>query len=216
MYYILMGPPGAGKGTQAEKLAKELNIPHISTGDMFRSAIRNETELGKKLKEYLDSGNLVPDDITIAVVKERLQDKDCERGFMLDGFPRTVSQAEALDEVMAGILKKLDATIYINASEEMLIERLTGRRSCEKCGTVYHVRFSPPKNDSKCDLCSGDIYQRSDDTVETVKTRYKVYMENTQPLIDYYRSKGILKEINGDQPVETVYEDIKKAIGAMS
>lgn len=213
MYLILMGPPGAGKGTQAERLSKEFLIPHISTGDIFREAIKEETELGKRLKEYLDSGALVPDEITIGIVKERLKNEDCEKGFMLDGFPRTVSQAQALDECMKELKKEIDRVIYISVSEETLVERLTGRRGCKKCGAVYHIRFNPPQNNSKCDLCGGEIYQRSDDTLETVKNRFNVYLENTRPLIEYYSQKGILEELNGDESVEEVYKNIKKIAG---
>lgn len=213
MYLILMGPPGAGKGTQAERLSKEFLIPHISTGDIFRKAIKEETELGRRLKEYLDSGALVPDDITIGIVKERIQNKDCEKGFMLDGFPRTVSQARALDESMKELKKELDRVIYISVSEETLVERLTGRKGCKKCGTVYHISFNPSKNNSKCDLCDGELYQRSDDTLETVKNRFKVYLDNTRPLIEYYSQKGILEEVDGNKSVKEVYKNIKKIVG---
>ncbi|MBZ4688538.1 MAG: adenylate kinase [Clostridia bacterium] len=209
MRLILMGPPGAGKGTQAEKLQKELSIPHISTGDMFRKAIKEETELGKEAKKYLDSGALVPDEITVGIVKERLQEPDCNEGFMLDGFPRTVPQAEALEKTMADLDEKLDAVIYINVPKEKLIERLTGRRVCKNCGATYHVQFNPPKEEGNCDECGGELYQRSDDTVETVENRLNVYLENTRPLIDYYKEKGILKEIDGDQGVDKVFEDIQ-------
>jgi adenylate kinase len=178
MNIILMGPPGAGKGTQAEKLEKGLSIPHISTGDMFRNAIKNKTDLGNKAKQYLDSGALVPDEITIGIVNERLQEEDCRKGFMLDGFPRTVVQAEALEKMLLELGKEIDAVLYINVPKEKLIERLTGRRVCKGCGSTYHVKFNSPREDNKCDICGDELYQRSDDTVDTVENRLNVYLHS--------------------------------------
>ena len=212
MRLILMGPPGAGKGTQAEKLRKEFALPHISTGDMFRKAIKEETELGKEAKKYLDSGGLVPDEITVGIVKERLQQPDCKAGFMLDGFPRTVPQAEALDKTLAELNVNLDAVIYINVLKEKLVKRLTGRRICKDCAATYHIDFIPSQEEGRCGQCGGELYQRSDDTIETVDTRLNVYLENTRPLIDHYRVKGILKEIDGDQTVAEVFDTIQNCL----
>ncbi len=213
MNIILMGPPGAGKGTQAEKLEKKLSISHISTGDMFRNAIKNKTDLGNKAKQYLDSGALVPDEITIGIVNERLQEDDCKKGFMLDGFPRTVIQAESLEKIMLNLGEEFDAVLYINVPKEKLIERLTGRRVCKGCGSTYHVSFNPPKEENKCDVCGDELYQRSDDTVETVENRLNVYLQSTQPLIDFYKEKGKLIEINGEQNAGDVFKDIKNVLG---
>ncbi len=212
MNLLIMGPPGAGKGTQAERMVKELQITHISTGDMFRAAIANGTEMGMKAKEYMDKGALVPDEVVIGMVKDRLQEEDCKKGFLLDGFPRTVEQAEALDQTLKELAIKLDAVINIEVPLDKLMARLTGRRVCKNCGASYHVLFNPPKTEGKCDSCGGELYQRSDDNEESVKTRLDAYMEKTQPLIDYYKEKGILKNINGDQEIDKVLEDILAAV----
>lgn len=207
-----MGPPGAGKGTQAADLVKKYQIPHISTGDMFRAAIKSGTALGLKAKEYMDAGQLVPDEVTIGIVAERLAEDYCSKGFLLDGFPRTVPQADALDKILKDLNMELDGVINIEVPEDKLIERLTGRRICRKCGATYHLVFNPPAAESVCDQCSGELYQRSDDTLETAKNRLQVYNDQTQPLIDYYRQKGYLKEINGDQDIAKVLQDIEKAL----
>lgn len=207
MRAILMGPPGAGKGTQAADLITRYQIPHISTGDMFRAAIKAGTALGIKAKEYMDAGSLVPDEVTIGIVAERLAEPDCSKGFLLDGFPRTVAQANALDKILVDLKMDLDGVINIEVPEAKLIERLTGRRICRQCGATYHMVFNPPTSEA-CDKCGGELYQRSDDTLETAKNRLQVYNAQTQPLIDYYREKGLLKEINGDQDIALVLQDI--------
>ncbi|KKM12652.1 adenylate kinase [Clostridiales bacterium PH28_bin88] len=213
MRLLLMGPPGAGKGTQAEVLTSKLEVPHISTGDMFRKAIKEGTELGRKAKEYMDAGQLVPDEVTIGIVRERLNEPDCAKGFLLDGFPRTVPQAEALDRILASTGRGLDAVLNIEVPREKLVDRLTGRRVCRACGATYHVLFNPPKAGGVCDHCGGELYQRSDDTVETVENRLDVYERQTAPLIAYYRDKGLLQSINGDQPIGQVLVDIGRGLG---
>ena len=212
MNLLIMGPPGAGKGTQSEVLVKELKIPHISTGDMLREAVKQGTEMGKKAKEYMDKGQLVPDSVIIGVVKERLALPDCKVGFLLDGFPRTVPQAEALDDTLAGLGIKLDGVININVPRERIVARLTGRRVCRSCGATYHVLFNKPKEEGKCDKCGGELYQRSDDTEQTVNNRLDVYEAQTQPLIDYYNRQGLILNINGDQEISGVLKDILAAL----
>lgn len=212
MRAILMGPPGAGKGTQAAGLIEKYQIPHISTGDMFRSAIKAGTPLGLKAKQFMDAGSLVPDEVTIGIVAERLAEKDCATGFLLDGFPRTIAQADALDKILVDLKMKLDGVLNIEAAEVKLIERLTGRRICRQCGATYHMVFNPPSAEGVCDKCGGELYQRSDDTLETAKNRLDVYNLQTQPLIKYYQRKGILKKINGDQDISKVLEDILAAL----
>ncbi|WP_425805380.1 adenylate kinase [Desulfitobacterium sp. Sab5] len=212
MRAILMGPPGAGKGTQAAVLIEKYHIPHISTGDMFRAAIKDGTSLGLKAKEFMDAGSLVPDEVTIGIVAERLAKADCTNGFLLDGFPRTIAQADALDKILVDLHMKLDGVINIEVDEVKLLERLTGRRICRQCGATYHMVFNPPSNSGSCDKCGGELYQRSDDTLETAKNRLDVYNSQTQPLIDYYQGKGVLKEINGDQEISKVLEDILAAL----
>lgn len=208
MRLILLGPPGAGKGTQAEGIKKEFNIPHISTGDIFRENIKNNTELGKKAQEYMNKGLLVPDELVVDLVKDRLSKNDCNKGFLLDGFPRTIEQAEALDKELKKMDKKLDKAININVSEEVLVERIVGRRICKDCKATYHVKFNPPQKEGICDKCGGKLYQRDDDKEETVQKRIKVYKEETQPLIDYYDKKGLILNINGEQEINKVLEDI--------
>ena len=213
MKALLMGPPGAGKGTQAVILAEKLGIPHISTGDMFRKAVKEETALGLEAKRYMDSGQLVPDEVTIGIVRERLGAGDCAKGFLLDGFPRTVFQAEALDGIMKELGTKLDMALNIDVDAEALVGRITGRRMCRSCGTPYHVTFSPSKVQGVCDACGGELYQRDDDKEETVRKRLEVYSSQTLPLIEYYRKQGIIVDIDGNQPMEKVTEAILKAIG---
>jgi len=212
MNVIFMGPPGAGKGTQAESIVNEFQIPHISTGDAFRLAMKQETPLGIEAKKYVDQGLLVPDEITIGIVKERLQHSDCVRGFLLDGFPRTISQAEALDEIMLSMGKSIDHVINLSVDRNLLLARLTGRRICRACGATYHVLFNPPAVENVCDKCSGELYQRSDDTEEKVGTRLDEYMNKTAPLLSYYRNKGNLREVNGEQEINTVTAQISSLL----
>ncbi|MFZ3102125.1 MAG: adenylate kinase [Desulfitobacteriaceae bacterium] len=213
MRTIIMGPPGAGKGTQASVLVERFHIPHISTGDMFRAAIKAGTALGLKAKEYMDVGGLVPDEVTIGIVQERLNQADCADGFLLDGFPRTVAQAGALDKIIQSLAVKLDGVINIEVDEAKLLARLTGRRVCRQCGDTYHQVFNPPAKEAVCDKCGGELYQRSDDTLETAQNRLNVYNTQTEPLINYYRTQGLLKGIQGDQEIKLVLQDILKAMG---
>lgn len=207
-----MGLPGAGKGTQAEKINEEYSIPHISTGDMFRLAIKEGTELGKKAKSYLDEGALVPDSVTNGIVEERLSKDDCKKGFLLDGFPRTIPQAEALQEITTKLDKQLDFVIHVDVPEEKLLERLTGRRICPSCGATYHVVNNPPKQEGICDKDGTALIQRDDDTVETVGKRLEVNLEQTKPLLDFYEKLGILVTVNGDQDIDKVFEEIQAKI----
>lgn len=212
MKLMIMGPPGAGKGTQAERLVKDLDITHISTGDMFRAAIKQGTEMGKKAKEYMDKGQLVPDEVVVGMVKDRLSQPDCTKGFLLDGFPRTVAQADSLSKTLDALGIKLDGVINIAVPRERLMARLTGRRVCKACGASYHVMFNAPKTEGVCDSCGGELYQRSDDNEETVSNRLDVYESQTQPLIDYYKEAGILLNINGDQNIDLVLKDVLAAL----
>ncbi|MDY0407270.1 adenylate kinase [Virgibacillus sp. 179-BFC.A HS] len=212
MNLILMGLPGAGKGTQAEKIKEQYNIPHISTGDMFRSAIKEGTDLGKKAKSFMDEGALVPDEVTIGIVKERLAKDDCKNGFMLDGFPRTIAQAEALQAIMTELKTSIDYVIHVDVPAEKLVERLTGRRICPTCGTTYHVQYNPPKQAGICDHDGSKLIQRDDDKAETVKNRLAVNMEQMQPLLDFYNEKGYLVTVNGDQAIDTVFREIQSQI----
>ncbi|MFA1821675.1 adenylate kinase [Virgibacillus oceani] len=212
MNLILMGLPGAGKGTQAKKINEKYNIPHISTGDMFRLAIQEGTELGTKAKEYMDQGNLVPDEVTIGIVRERLAKDDCSNGFLLDGFPRTIAQAEALQELLADMNQSIDHVIHVDVPKEKLLERLTGRRICPTCGATYHVKYNPPKEEGKCDHDGSKLIQRDDDKAETVKNRLAVNIEQTKPLLDFYKDKGYLISVNGDQEINQVFEDIRTNI----
>jgi adenylate kinase len=207
-----MGPPGAGKGTQAEKLVDLYQIPHISTGDMFRKAQKDGTELGLKAKSYMDQGQLVPDEVTVGIVKERLAEADCKEGFLLDGFPRTVQQAYALDTILAELDMALDCVVNIEVDKAFLVDRLTGRRVCRTCGATYHIANKAPKVEGVCDKCGGELYQRGDDTIETVSNRLDVYAAQTAPLIDYYKSKGIMSSIDGSKSMEDVLADIRTAL----
>lgn len=208
MNIILVGPPGAGKGTQADLLVREFGIPHISTGDMFRAAIKQGTELGLKAKVVMDAGQLVPDEITIGIVQERLAEKDCLPGFLLDGFPRTVPQAEALEKILTDLDYSLDAVINIDVADEKLMARMVGRRICRECGATYNIAFNAPQEAGKCDQCGGELYQRSDDCAETVANRLKVYSQQTLPLLNYYQKQGVVFNINGDQDMSAVFNDI--------
>lgn len=213
MRLILLGPPGAGKGTQAEKIAKEFNIPHISTGDIFRANIKNETELGVKAKQYIDNGELVPDSVVVAIVEDRIKQDDTKNGFLLDGFPRTENQALALDEVLTESDISLDAVINIKVDSQVLVSRITGRRICKDCGATYHIEFNPPAEEGVCDLCGGELYQRSDDNEDTVQNRIDVYNKQTAPLIEYYSKQDLIKTIDGEQAIDKVFTDIVKKLG---
>ncbi len=203
-----MGLPGAGKGTQAALIVEKLHIPHISTGDMFRAAVKEETTLGLEAKSYMDQGALVPDRVTIGIVRERLGKPDCETGFLLDGFPRTVPQAEALDELLDEMHKSVDLVVYIDVPKDELLRRLTGRRICPDCGASYHLHFAPPKQEGVCDRCGGTLYQRVDDQEETVAKRLQINQEQTEHLIRYYSSNEKLVRIDGQQPIDQVTEAI--------
>ncbi len=212
MNLILLGAPGAGKGTQAKMIAEKYGLAHIATGDILREAVAKGTELGKKAKEYMDRGELVPDEIVIGIVKERLKEPDCQKGFILDGFPRTLPQAEALDKMLEELGMKIDAVINIAVPEEEVVRRIAYRRTCKKCGAVYHLIYAPPKEDNKCDKCGGELYQREDDKEETVRERYRVYRERTEPLIEYYRKKGLLYEVDGTKSIEEVFKQIEETL----
>lgn len=216
MNLILMGLPGAGKGTQAEQIVAKYNIPHISTGDMFRAAMKAETEMGLQAKSFIDKGALVPDEVTIGIVRERLSQEDCVRGFLLDGFPRTVAQASALEEIMKDLGKKIDYVLNINVDSGLLLTRLTGRRICKECGATYHLEFNPPAKADVCDKCGGELYQRSDDNEETVANRLDVNIKQTKPLLDFYEELGYLESINGEQDINKVFADIDVLIGGLA
>src|SRR5690625_897644 len=207
-----MGLPGAGKGTQAEKISKKYNIPHISTGDMFRLAIKEGTELGKKAKSFMDQGELVPDEVTIGIVQERLSKADCQNGFLLDGFPRTIAQAEALQNLLANMKTSIDYVLHVDVPENKLVERLTGRRICPTCGATYHVMYNPPQVEGVCDKDGSQLIQRDDDQAETVKTRLSVNIKQAQPLLDFYTDKELLVTVDGDQEIADVFEDVQKVL----
>lgn len=212
MHILLMGPPGAGKGTQAAELVKEFAIPHISTGDMFRAAMKEGTEMGRKAKAYIDAGNLVPDSVTVGIVRDRLAQDDCKKGFILDGFPRTVEQADALDGIMKELGLSLKRVLNINVPAADLVERAVGRRICKKCGATYHVKFNPSQKEGVCDECGGELFQRADDTAETMTNRLSVYEASTKPLIDYYQKAGIYTEVDGRQAIDKVTKDLVEAL----
>jgi adenylate kinase len=214
MKLLIMGRPGAGKGTQAVNIKEYYNIPHISTGDMFRAAIKNQTKLGVLAKSYMDQGQLVPDEVTIGIVKERLLEDDCKKGFLLDGFPRTIAQAEALDEFLNENQIKLDCVLDVNVPAEILVRRMVGRRVCKGCGATFHVEFNAPKVEGVCDNCGTALIQRADDTEATAVNRLSVYDNQTAPLLEFYSKQNILKTVNGDQPLDKVFEDIKVTLGA--
>jgi adenylate kinase len=214
MNIILIGPPGAGKGTQATRMIDRLKVPQISTGDMFRAAVKEGTPMGTKAKEYMDKGALVPDDVVIGVVKERFGKSDCKKGFILDGFPRTLEQAKALDGLLKDLKTKLDHVVVIDVPDDYLVERLTGRRTCRGCNYMHHIEFDPPKKAGVCDKCGGELYQRDDDKEETIRQRLTNYHNQTSPLIEYYGKQAIVRKINGTLSMEKVQDEIKKAIGA--
>ncbi len=210
---ILIGLPGAGKGTQAEKISEKYNIPHISTGDMFRLAIKNETDLGKEAKAFMDKGELVPDEVTVGIVQERLQEEDCNHGFLLDGFPRTLAQAEELQVLLSNMNRHVDYALHIDVPKDQLIERLTGRRICPTCGATYHDLFNPPKVEGHCDRENAELIQREDDQEETVKKRLSVNLKQTKPILDFYEERGTLVTVDGVQEIDKVFEDIQKKLG---
>lgn len=210
MFFILLGAPGAGKGTQADIIVKEMSLPHVASGDLFRHALKNGTELGKQAESYMKAGNLVPDEITIKMILERIAQPDCKPGCVFDGFPRTLDQAKALDAALEKQGKSIEKAIYIEVPESALLDRLTGRFVCRNCQTPYHKKNFPPKKEGVCDKCSGELYQRADDKEETIKERLKVYFAQTMPLLDYYEKKGRLFRVNGNQHIDQVGKDIVK------
>lgn len=212
MNLIMLGPPGAGKGTQAAMLAERLGIPHVASGDLFREALKAETELGLTAKSYMDRGELVPDEITIAMIRERLSKTDCEKGVILDGFPRTTEQAEALKELLGEQGRAIDAALFIDAPEDELVRRLSSRRTCRDCQAIYNVISNPPQQEGRCDVCGGELCQRADDEPETVRNRIRVYWEETSPLIDYYRDESLLITIKSEGGIDNVQQRILDAL----
>jgi adenylate kinase len=211
-FIVLLGPPGAGKGTQAEAISAKLRLPHISSGDIFRENLKNQTDLGKMADTYINKGELVPDDVTIAMIRERLSRPDCHDGALLDGFPRTPHQAEALTVMLSEMDGQVKSVPYIDVPDEVLIERLAGRWTCRQAGHVFHQKYNPPRKAGICDFDSSELYQREDDKTETVKRRIRVYLEQTQPLVDYYRKHGVLLEVDGKKPIEQVTQDLLAAL----
>jgi adenylate kinase len=214
MKLILLGPPGAGKGTQAKMLSDRFGIPQVSTGDILRAAVKEGTPMGVKAKAFMEAGGLVPDSVVVGIVRERLQKSDCAAGFILDGFPRTVAQADSLKETLRELGKNLDAVISLEVDIEALVERLTGRRTCRKCGRGYHVKFDPPKLANTCDVCGGELFQRDDDREETIRTRLVVYHQQTAPLVAYYRSGSLLTSVDGMREIDTVQQQVLAALPA--
>lgn len=213
MKIVMLGAPGAGKGTQAAMICEKYEIPHISTGDIFRSNIKNGTELGKKAKAFMDEGKLVPDELTIQLLLDRVAKDDCAKGYVLDGFPRTIPQAEVLTQALAKSGEKVDFAIDVDVPDENIVHRMSGRRSCPKCGASYHISFIPPKKEGICDVCGSELIQRNDDKAETVKKRLSVYHEQTQPLIDYYKEAGVLHTVDGTKDAKDVFADITAILG---
>jgi len=213
MKLILLGPPGAGKGTQAVRLVKHYGIPQISTGDILRKAVKDGTELGTLAKKYMDKGELVPDEVVIGIIRDRITEPDCEKGYILDGFPRTIAQAEALDEMLEKMGARIDHVVNISVADEEIIKRLTGRRTCSNCGAGYHILFDPPKQEGICDKCGGKLIQRDDDKEETIRARLEVYRQQTEPLIKYYEAKQLLRTIPGEGSMEEIFNAILKALG---
>ena len=214
MKIIMLGAPGAGKGTQAKKIAAKYQIPHISTGDIFRANIKNGTELGMKAKSYMDAGGLVPDEITIGMLLDRIHEADCANGYVLDGFPRTIPQAESLTTALKEMGESIDYAINVDVPDENIISRMSGRRACLQCGATYHIVYNAPAKEGVCDVCGQNLVLRDDDKPETVKNRLKVYHEQTQPLIDYYKEKGVLHTVDGTQTMEAVFQSITEILGA--
>ena len=214
MKIIMLGAPGAGKGTQAKMIAEKYGLPHISTGDIFRANIKNGTELGKEAKEYMDKGLLVPDELTVRLLLDRVAKDDCRNGYVLDGFPRTIPQAEVLDAELAKLGEKVDYAINVDVPDENIVNRMSGRRACLSCGATYHIVSIPPKKEGICDVCGSELVLRDDDRPETVQKRLTVYHEQTQPLIDYYKAAGVLAEVDGTKDLEAVFQDIVKILGA--
>ncbi len=214
MKIIMLGAPGAGKGTQAKKISAKYGVPHISTGDIFRANIKGQTELGMKAKVFMDQGQLVPDEITIGMLLDRIQEEDCKKGYVLDGFPRTIPQAESLTKALADMGDHIDYAINVDVPDENIISRMSGRRACLKCGQTYHIVYNPPKKENVCDVCGEALVLRDDDKPETVKKRLDVYHDQTQPLIDYYKAAGVLAEVDGTKDLEAVFQDIVKILGA--
>ena len=214
MKIIMLGAPGAGKGTQAQMIADKYNIPHISTGDIFRANIKNGTELGKKAKEYMDKGQLVPDELTVELLLDRVANEDCKNGYVLDGFPRTIPQADVLDSELTKLGDKVDYAINVDVPDENIVNRMSGRRACLKCGATYHIRHIPPKTEGICDKCGSELVLRDDDKPETVQNRLSVYHEQTQPLIDYYDKKNILKTVDGTKDMQEVFDNIVGILNA--
>mgnify|MGYP001122681650 FL=1 len=214
MKIIMLGAPGAGKGTQAKKIAAKYGIPHISTGDIFRANIKGGTELGMKAKTFMDQGMLVPDEITIGMLMDRIHEEDCKNGYVLDGFPRTIPQAESLTEALRGMGEAIDYAVNVDVPDENIVSRMGGRRACVACGATYHVEFNAPKTEGVCDTCGEKLVLRDDDKPETVQKRLNVYHEQTQPLIDYYKNAGVLKEVDGTKNMEAVFLDIVSILGA--
>ncbi|MEW6140508.1 MAG: adenylate kinase [Thermodesulfobacteriota bacterium] len=214
MRIVLLGGPGSGKGTQAKKLTEELRIPQISTGDIFRAAVKEGTPMGLRAKEYMEKGELVPDEVVVGVVEERLSKPDLENGYMLDGFPRTLPQAEALDKILGAQGKSIDHAVLVDVPDEELIKRLAGRRTCKnsECGAMFHVMFNPPKQEGICDKCGGELYQRADDQEATIRERLTVYNSQTAPLIAYYENKGLLRRVEGVGPIDQIYDSIKRVL----
>lgn len=212
MNILIMGPAGAGKGTMSELILKEYDIPHISTGDMLRENVRNNTELGIEAKSYMEAGKLVPDGVINAMVEKRLQEPDCQKGYLLDGFPRTLVQAEAFTEIAEKIGKPVEVVVALEVGFDVLVDRITGRRICPKCGAIYHTKYNPPKADGICDACGADLVQRKDDTVEQLKVRMDEYAKSTKPVIDFYEARGVVKHFDAGQPREVVFGDIKATL----
>jgi len=213
---VIMGPPGAGKGTQSALISSKYGIPHVSTGDMFREILKRSDDLANRIRKYVESGELVPDELVVEMVRDRICRPDCERGFILDGFPRTVAQAEALDRMLESAGKELNAVLYLRVSEEAVVRRLSRRRVCESCGAIYHLDYNPPKRPGVCDRCGGRLIQRDDDQEEVIRERLRVYHEQTEPLINYYGERGLLVEIDGCKEIHEVWEDVQKVLDPLA